>query len=59
MTEYVLDTALVDDGIDEIETGWNGKPFYIQGPFDNHRKIIAALNSSVGVDGYEYITEMI
>lgn len=55
--EYVLDPALVDDGIEDIEMGWNGKPFYIQGPYDNYRKIIGALNSSVGIGGYEYITE--
>ena len=55
LAEYVLDPDLVDDGIDDIEMGYNGKPMYIQGPFDNYRKIISALNSSVGKDGYEYI----
>jgi len=58
LAEYVLNPDLVDDGIDEIEMGWNGKPFYIQGPYDNYQKIISALNASVGPDGYEYITEM-
>ena len=58
LAEYVLDPDLVDDGIDEIEMGCNGKPFYIQGPYDNSRKIISALNASVGPGGYEYITEM-
>jgi len=55
--EYVLDPDLVDDGIDNIEMGWNGKPFYIKGPYDNYRKIISALNASVGPGGYEYIAE--
>jgi len=58
LAEYVLDPGLVDDGIDDIEMGWNGKPYYVQGPYDNYRKIISALNSSVGIGGYEYITEM-
>ena len=58
LAEYVLDPDLVDDGIDEIEMGYKGKPLYIQGLYDNYRKIINALNSSVGRDGYEYITEM-
>jgi hypothetical protein len=58
LAEYVLDPDLVDDGIDEIEMGYNGKPLYIQGPYDNYRKLINALNSSVGRDGFEYITEM-
>jgi hypothetical protein len=57
LAEYVLDPDLVDDGIDEIEMGYNGKPLYIQGPYDNYRKIISALNASVGIGGYEYITE--
>ena len=55
--EYVLDPDLVDDGIDNIEMGWNGKPFYIKGPYNNYRKIISALNASVGPGGYEYIAE--
>jgi len=55
LAEYVLDPDLVDDGIDEIEMGYNGKPFYIQGPYDNSRKIISALEASVGAGGYEYI----
>ncbi|NEW81358.1 MAG: hypothetical protein GZ094_03190 [Mariniphaga sp.] len=58
LSEYVLDPDLVDDGIDEIEMGFNGKPCYIQGPYDNHRKIISALDASVGTDGYEYIVEV-
>lgn len=58
LAEYVLDPDLVDDGIDQIEMGWNGKPFYIRGPYDNYRKIISALNASVGQDGYEYIAEV-
>ena len=55
LAEYVLDENLVDDGIDEIEMGWNGKPIYIEGPFDNTQKILSALNNSVGKDGYEFI----
>lgn len=55
LAEYVLDPDLVDDGIDKIEMGCDGKPFYIQGPYDNSRKILSALNSSVGIGGYEFI----
>ena len=58
LAEYVLDPDLVDDGIDDNKMGYNGKPFYIQGPYDNYRKIINALNSRVGKYGYEYITGM-
>ena len=58
LAEYVLDPDLVDDGIDEIEMGCNGRPLYIQGPFDNYRKIISSLNSNIGIDGYEYIMQV-
>ncbi|GAB1453944.1 hypothetical protein MASR2M47_40000 [Draconibacterium sp.] len=43
--------------IDEIEMGWNGKPWYVEGPFDNTHKILSTLKQSVGEDGYEYIVK--
>lgn len=55
IAEYVLDPNYIDDGIDEIEMGRNGKPFYVEGPYDNKNKIISALNKSVGSDGFVYI----
>ena len=55
ITEYILDPDLIDDGIDDIELGYEGKPMYIEGPYDNKKQIINALNSSVGPEGYEYI----
>jgi len=57
IAEYLLDTAYITDEIDKIEMGKNGKPFYIQGPFDNSKKIIQTLNNSVGKGGYDYIIE--
>ena len=58
MAEYVLDLNLIDDGIDDIEMGYEGKPLYIEGPYDNTSKIKAALNNSVGQGGYEYIVSV-
>lgn len=55
MAEYLLDQDLVDDGIDEIEMGWKGRPYYIEGAVDNTEKIVRILNSSVGKDGYVFI----
>jgi hypothetical protein len=57
LAEYVLDENLVDDDIDNIEMGWNGKPLFVEGPYDNTQKILAALNNSVGRDGYKYIVK--
>jgi hypothetical protein len=56
LAEYVLDPALVDDGIDEIELGdEEGKPLFISGPFDNVNKIIATLDRNVGKGNYSTI----
>lgn len=55
ITEYILDPELIDDGIDEIEFGSNGKPIFIAGPDDNVNRIINILNNSVGSGNYEYI----
>jgi hypothetical protein len=57
LAEYLLDEDLVDDEIDKIEMGWNGKPWYVEGPFDNTHKILSTLKQSVGEDGYEYIVK--
>ncbi len=54
LAEYVLEPKLVDDGIDEIEVGMNGKPFFINGPYDDVDKIIATLNTNVGKGNFNY-----
>ena len=56
--EHVLDPTLVDEGINEIEFGKNGKPFYCAGPHDNKNQIIAHLNKYVGIGNYDYIVEV-
>ncbi len=58
IAEYIPDPNLLDDGIDEIEMGWEGKPLYIEGPFGNSKKIFNTLNNSVGPDGYGFISQM-
>lgn len=58
LAEYVLDPDLVDDGIDEIEFGMDGKPFFIAGPYDNVPKILATLNRTVGEGNYEFVHPM-
>jgi hypothetical protein len=57
IAQCFLDENLVDDGIDEIEMGWEGKPFFIQGPFDDGKRILAKLNASVGEGNYEFVVE--
>ncbi len=55
VTEYLLDPDLITDGIDEIEFGNDGKPFYISGPNDNVPQIIRTLENSVGKGNYEFL----
>ncbi len=57
LAEYLLDENLIDDNIDEIEMGWDGKPLYVAGPHDNKQKILSALKQCVGEDGFEYIVK--
>jgi hypothetical protein len=41
-----------------IEFGKDGKPFYINGPYDDPKRIIAKLNKSVGQGNYDYMMEV-
>ena len=55
LAEKILDPDLIDDGIDDIEVGDNGKPIFINGPYDNVDSIIATLNRNVGEGNYDII----
>lgn len=57
LTEYILDPDLIDNRIDEIEFGHNGKPLYTKGPGDNSAKILATLRRVVGEGNFEYILD--
>jgi hypothetical protein len=58
IAEYILDTDLINDGIDEIEIGKNGKPLFIAGPHDNVKRIIKILDRTLGKDGYEFMQDV-
>lgn len=48
---YVGDAA----GECPIVFGRDGKPFYVAGPYDDARRVLEALEASVGADGYHYV----
>jgi len=54
LAQHLLDPELITDGIDEIEFGFEGKPYFVAGPDDNVKKIIETLNKSVGEGNYNY-----
>jgi hypothetical protein len=55
ITEHLLDSDLIDDGIDELVFGRDGKPFFIAGPYDDIKRITGILERNVGVGNYDYI----
>ncbi len=58
LAEYLLDPGLVDEGIDEIEVGdEEGKPLFVNGPYDDVRRIIATLDRNVGKGNYNCIIQ--
>jgi hypothetical protein len=46
--------GLRPDSLIPIEFGKDGKPYYINGPFDNPDKILAKLHQAVGAGNYDY-----
>ena len=55
ITKYILDEDLVDEDIDNIVFGQNGKPMFIQGPYDNAKFILAMLEKKVGANNYNFL----
>ncbi len=55
LAEYLLSEEYIDDGIDTIELGKDGKPLFIAGQFDNVKMILGTLNRNVGESNYDYI----
>jgi hypothetical protein len=41
-----------------IHFGREGKPFYISGPYDNPRPVIATLETTAGPGNYHYLTHL-
>lgn len=52
---HILDEELIDDGIDVVEFGKNGKPLYISGPYDDTDRIIRTLERTVGAGNFEFM----
>lgn len=55
IAEYILDPDLITDGIDEIEFGKDGKPFFIAGSYDNYNLIISTLVKKVGEGNFDFL----
>ena len=56
ITQHILNTELIDEDIDNIEFGKNGKPLYCEGPYDDTRRIIGILEKNAGSGNYDVIS---
>lgn len=54
LSEYMLDSQLIDDGIDDVEFGWEGQPYFLAGPYDDTKRILAILDKNVGKGNYKF-----
>lgn len=43
------------DGEPQLPFGYQGKPFYINGPYDNPRQVLRTLEQTVGRGNFDYI----
>jgi len=55
-SENILDVNLIDEGINDIEFGFEGKPLFVEGPNDNAKLIINQLSKSLGRDNFNFTT---
>lgn len=54
VAEYLLNQELVDDGIDDLEFGLDGKPYFVADPDDNVTRIVNTLIRTVGEGNFDY-----
>ncbi len=57
ITENLLNPDLIDDGIETIEFGSGGQPYFFAGLHDNVRKILDTLDKNVGSGNYLFVTK--
>lgn len=58
ITQYFLEEDNDTIELIDIECGQDGKPMFVQGPYDSNaraKQIVAQLEKSVGKDGYHYM----
>ena len=55
LSQFILEEDTEDIELIEVEFGKDGKPCFINGPFDNINSVLAKLNKSVGEGNYEFI----
>ncbi len=55
LSQMILEEDTEDVALIEVEFGKNGRPCFINGPFDNVNAVITKLNKSVGEGNYDVV----
>ncbi len=55
ISQFILEEDTEDIELIDVEFGKDGRPMFINGPYDNVPKIIAKLEASVGKGNYDFI----
>ncbi|MBL7815897.1 MAG: hypothetical protein JNL70_12855 [Saprospiraceae bacterium] len=58
LSQMILEEDTEDIELIELEFGKDGKPLFINGPYDNVQKVLNTLNKSVGQGNYDFITQI-
>ena len=57
-SQHVLDLPETHPRTGTVEFGRDGKPFYVQGPYDNVEAILRQLERTAGKDNYHYVMQI-
>jgi hypothetical protein len=58
LSRFVLDPPDVHPRTGAVEFGHNGKPFYVEGPYDNTDAILRQLARTAGEGNFDYLMEI-
>lgn len=53
LSQMILEEDTEDVELIDVEFGKNGKPFFMNGPYDNIQKVVSMLDKSVGRGNYD------
>lgn len=58
LSQMILEEDTEDVPLVDVEFGKNGKPFFMNGPYDNIQKCLLTLNKSVGQGNYDTLIRL-
>ena len=58
LSQMILEEDTEDIALVDVEFGKDGKPFFMNGPYDNVDKVLNTLRNSVGEGNYHYLMQI-